>query len=100
MRRAFFALFFTLFFVQLSIGQSSFETTTISLITGSPGDELYNTFGHSAIRILDQEHGVDYVYNYGTFDFNAPNFYLNFTRGKLDYMLSVEPTEKPSSTNH
>ena len=93
MRRALFALFFMLLFVQHSVGQTSLETTTISLITGSPGADLYNTFGHSAIRIKDPVRGIDFVYNYGTFDFSAPNFYLNFTRGKLDYMLSTEPTE-------
>jgi hypothetical protein len=60
----------------------------ISLITCSPGTELYSTFGHSAIRISDPEHGLDSVYNYGTFDFNTPNFYLKFSQGKLDYMLS------------
>ena len=29
------------------------------------------------------------VFNYGTLDFNAPGFYANFVRGKLDYFLSV-----------
>jgi len=29
------------------------------------------------------------VFNYGTFDFEAPNFYLKFLRGELDYFLST-----------
>ncbi len=29
-------------------------------------------------------------YTYGTFDFDQPNFYLNFCRGKLLYYLNVE----------
>jgi hypothetical protein len=62
----------------------------ISLLTGSPGDELYSTFGHSAIRIRDPETTLDLVYNYGTFNFNTPNFYIKFLRGKLDYMLSIQ----------
>ncbi|MDB5232618.1 MAG: hypothetical protein JWN76_3423, partial [Chitinophagaceae bacterium] len=61
----------------------------ISILTCSPGDELYMTFGHSAIRVTDSLQGVDNVFNYGTFNFDDPNFYSKFVRGKLDYMLSV-----------
>jgi hypothetical protein len=62
----------------------------ISLLTCSPGEELYSTFGHSAIRVVDSLHHDDIVYNYGTFDFDDPNFYSKFTRGKLLYYLSTE----------
>jgi len=61
----------------------------ISLLTCDPGDELYSVFGHSAVRVVDLQTGRDLVFNYGTFDFDTPNFYLKFARGKLDYMLSV-----------
>lgn len=60
-----------------------------SLITCGPGEDLYSIFGHTAIRINDPVTGVDRVYNYGTFDFDTPNFYLKFAQGKLRYMLSV-----------
>ncbi|NAY90413.1 DUF4105 domain-containing protein [Muricauda sp. JGD-17] len=60
----------------------------VSLLTCSAGDELYYAFGHTAIRVQDPELGIDVVYNYGTFDFNRPNFYLNFVKGKLIYSLS------------
>ena len=62
----------------------------ISLITCSPGDELYTAFGHSAIRILDPEVGFDRLYNFGTFDMSVGNFYLRFARGDLLYQLSVD----------
>jgi uncharacterized protein DUF4105 len=62
----------------------------ISLITCSPGDELYTAFGHSAIRILDPELGIDRLYNFGTFDMSVGNFYLRFARGDLLYQLSVD----------
>lgn len=65
------------------------DTAQISLLTCGPGDALYSAFGHSAIRIYDPTQGIDYVYNYGTFDFNTPNFYSKFIRGQLDYQLSV-----------
>ena len=61
----------------------------ISLLTCSPGEELYSTFGHTAIRVQDRESGLDEVYNYGTFEF-SPEFYSQFIRGKLLYYLSVE----------
>ena len=64
------------------------ERSQISLLTCAAGDELYYSFGHSAIRVQDPELGIDVVYNYGTFDFDRPNFYLNFVKGKLIYSLS------------
>jgi hypothetical protein len=62
---------------------------TISVITCGPGSELYSAFGHSAFRVHDPVLQIDRIYNYGTFDFNAPNFYLNFAKGKLTYQLST-----------
>jgi Domain of unknown function (DUF4105) len=62
----------------------------ISLVTCSPGDELYTAFGHSAIRILDPELGFDRLYNFGTFDMTVDHFYLRFARGDLLYQLSVD----------
>ncbi|MBC5994095.1 Lnb N-terminal periplasmic domain-containing protein [Pontibacter cellulosilyticus] len=61
----------------------------ISLITCSSGDDLYAVFGHSAVRVQDPTLGMDVIFNYGTFDFNEPNFYLKFARGKLNYKLSA-----------
>lgn len=60
----------------------------VSLLTISPGDELYSTFGHSAIRISDPTQMIDVNYNYGTFDFYAPGFYVKFLRGYLNYIIS------------
>lgn len=65
------------------------EDSRISMLTCSPGDELYSTFGHSAIRVKDPNLNIDVVFNYGTFDFATPNFYPKFVRGKLNYILSV-----------
>ena len=65
------------------------DKATVSVITCGPGDELYATFGHSAFRVYDFSIGLNKVYNYGTFDFHAPNFYLNFVKGKLTYQLST-----------
>lgn len=64
------------------------EKSNISLLTCGPGDQLVDSFGHTAFRIQDSILGIDVVYNYGTYDFNRPNFYLNFVKGKMIYSLS------------
>jgi Domain of unknown function (DUF4105) len=62
-----------------------------SILTCTPGPDLYSLFGHTAIRYQDSLNGkwVDWVYNYGTFQFDE-DFYVKFARGKLDYLLSKE----------
>jgi len=60
----------------------------ISVVTAGPGKELYEKFGHTALRIKDPVLNLDLIYNYGVFDFNAPNFYANFAEGKMYYLLA------------
>jgi hypothetical protein len=63
----------------------------ISLLTCSPGDnEVYEVFGHTAVRIIDSMAHIDVVYNYGTFEY-GPDFETQFMRGKLLYSLAVAP---------
>jgi hypothetical protein len=62
----------------------------ISLLTCSPGEELYSTFGHSALRVTDSSNNLDIIFNYGTFDFDDPGFYTKFARGKLLYFVSMD----------
>jgi hypothetical protein len=86
----------TLFILLLSI--ASMQTTRaqdsshlrISLLTCTPGEELYSIFGHSAIRIVDSSSVTDYVFNYGTFNFDDEGFYIKFMRGKLLYYVNAE----------
>lgn len=70
------------------------DASQISVLTCASGDELYASFGHTAFRVQDSVLGIDVVYNYGTFDFNRPNFYLNFVKGKLIYSLSRRSFER------
>jgi hypothetical protein len=70
------------------------QQSRISILTISPGSELYSRFGHSGIRVTDPVLGIDWVYDYGVFDFNTPNFYWKFAQGKLNYMLSLEEFER------
>ena len=62
----------------------------ISLLTCTPGEELYSTFGHSAYRVVDSTSLTDIVYNYGTFNFDVDGFYLKFVQGNLLYYVSAE----------
>lgn len=73
---------------QLTAQPKLSEQASISLLTCSPGDQIYSLFGHSAIRVKDPEVGFDLVFNYGTFDFDTPNFYLKFAKGDLNYWLN------------
>ena len=66
----------------------------VTLVTYTPGEELYQSFGHSAIRIRDDLLGMDRLYNYGVFDFETPNFYLKFAHGDLRYQLAVSEGEE------
>ena len=82
--------------VHLANGKSYYtvtEQTQVSLITASPGTELYATFGHSGIRIKDSLGGFDLVFNYGAFDFDEPYFYWHFIKGQLNYMLVIVKTD-------
>ena len=82
--------FFAFFLVLILINFKSFgsNSTQVSVITIGPYEkELYSAFGHSGIRFWDPSNGIDYFYNYGIFDFDQPNFYLNFLHGKLLYKV-------------
>lgn len=88
----FFTLLFSLFANSQTVTLS--PSAEISVITCGPGSELYTAFGHSAFRVRDVKQGFDRIYNYGTFDFNQPNFYGNFAKGNLLYFLGVTDTSR------
>ncbi len=88
-------LLFTFYFLLDSSKAQDSSHLRISLLTCTPGEELYSTFGHSAFRVIDSSKAFndderDIVYNYGTFDFGGWDFYLKFIRGKLLYYVSTE----------
>ena len=60
----------------------------LSVLTIGPGESLNDAFGHNGFRIKDNSLGIDVVYGYGEYDFDAPNFYLKFAQGKLNYLIS------------
>ena len=88
MRRSLFAFLLLTFY--FSPAQTDSCGIRISLLTCTPGQELYSTFGHSAFRVVDSVNNADLVFNYGTFDFYDPKFYNKFVKGKLLYFVSID----------
>lgn len=79
-----------IFFGINSQAQELSPQAKVSILTMAPGhEELFAAFGHSAIHIQDSSLRIDKVYNYGTYYFSDPNFYLKFAGGDLSYGLSV-----------
>lgn len=88
-------LFLTLALSQAGISAQDSSHLRISLLTCTPGEELYSVFGHSAYRVVDSSKAFndnwrDVVYNYGTFNFDDDGFYLKFVQGQLLYYVSPE----------
>ncbi|KAA1243609.1 DUF4105 domain-containing protein [Aquimarina sp. RZ0] len=88
-------LLYFLFFILYCYKAFSFSDPTlsdqayVSVLSCGKSEALYGTFGHSAIRIKDPANAIDLCFNYGTFNFDDPNFYTKFLHGKLNYYLSV-----------
>ncbi len=71
--------------------QTLSDAAEVSLLTILPGDDVPSMYGHTAIRIRDPRLGIDWTYNYGTYDFSDPFFIPKFVYGRLLYFLDVSP---------
>lgn len=91
MKKAFATFVFVLSCL-ISFAQTDSSHLRISLITCGPGEDLYSIWGHSGIRVTDTTTHSDRVFNYGTFDFYDPDFYIKFVEGgeQMQYFLSIE----------
>ena len=69
------------------------ESAQISLLTAEPSAPIYARWGHTAVRVLDEQNDIDWSYNYGIFDFSDyVKFIVNFVSGATDYKLDVWST--------
>jgi hypothetical protein len=68
------------------------ESLVVSLLTLGPGKELFDRFGHTAIRVRSSLGGLDSAWNWGMYDFNAPNFIPRFLTGETQYWMAGFPT--------
>ena len=95
--KALFVVVFT-FTATISHGQTAegaerqqMDSVQISLLTCSPGNEVWSLYGHTAIRVVDPAHAQDIVINYGLLNFRQSNFILRFVFGLTDYEMGIEP---------
>ena len=69
---------------------------TIYLITVDVGDNVWDNFGHSALRIVDDLAGSDTIYNWGVFEVrDGPvAFAYDFFIDELEYRLATQGTRR------
>jgi len=90
MLRKFSTLLICLLFTAATYAQTDSSHLRISLITCGVGDEIWESFGHTGVRVIDSIHGTDIVYNYGTFNGYDKDFEIKFMRGRLLYFVSTD----------
>lgn len=61
------------------------------LITVDVGDMVYDNFGHTALRVYDENTDTDTVFNWGVFDVSGGvvDFSYNFFKGVMRYRLAT-----------
>lgn len=82
---------YTLLYIYSSFTLKAADSLEVSLITCSPGQEVYSLYGHTALRCTNRITGWDVVFNYGMFNFNAPHFIWRFALGECDYEVAAVP---------
>ena len=86
-----FILIYVLLGLSFTASAMKQDSIRFSLLTCSPGTEIYSLFGHTAIRYQNGSRNVDVVFNFGMFSFDAPHFLYRFVKGETDYRLGVIP---------
>lgn len=61
----------------------------VSLVTFYPGDESFSIYGHTELRV--KQDNFDYYFNYGVFNFEAPGFIFRFVTGDALYYCVAVP---------
>lgn len=74
----------------IDVNEEQLDTFTISVLTCTPGVDLYAKFGHTAILVRDNVRKNNIVFNYGCFNYNSDNFVFKFLLGQTDYILDAE----------
>ena len=95
MNKTYINILFALLLMFFSITINAYELENknrykISILSIGEGPSLVDAFGHTAIRVKDEELKNDVVFNFGVYDFNSPNFYSNFVKGRPEYKLGIQ----------
>ena len=69
---------------------SDTDSIEISLLTCTPGRQIWSEFGHTAIRLNIVNKGIDLSVNYGMFSSDTPHFIWKFIFGLTDYWVDIE----------
>lgn len=61
------------------------------LVTVDVGDQVWDNFGHTALRVFDENSNTDLVFNWGVFDVSGGvvTFAFNFFKGIMQYQLAT-----------
>ncbi len=72
-----------------------FSQVHFYLITVDVGNRVWDNFGHTALRVVDDSSGTDLMFNWGLFDTSVGvmRFGVNFMRGIMEYQLGVAPSD-------
>lgn len=65
------------------------DSSKVSILTIGTANESHTLYGHTGLRVLDEQRGLDVVYNFGYFDFNTPYFLAKFVKGDLQYFVAT-----------
>jgi len=74
---------------------SNLDQVQFYLLTVNLGNQVWDNFGHTALRMVDETSGTDTVFNWGLFDASGGvlNFSYDFFKGVMNYQLGSASPE-------
>lgn len=86
----FFTSLIVLFSAMNAMAQLQFsDSLRISLLTVDDGEDAYECFGHTGLRVTDLKTDADIVFHYGVYNYTEPNFIWHFVEGKCNYSMGA-----------
>ncbi len=82
--------FLTVISVRAGVVHTAGSNLQVALVTYGPGTIYWERFGHVSLQLRDRISGQSINFNYGMFDFNQKNFFLNFARGHMIYQMEAQ----------
>ena len=68
--------------------EASADTTYVTFLTCTPGQDIHRLYGHTALRFVNANE--DWAVNFGWFSFHTPNFVMKFILGLTDYSMAYQ----------
>ncbi|WP_266159085.1 DUF4105 domain-containing protein [Dyella silvatica] len=69
----------------------------VALVSYGPGETYWERFGHDAIELRDTVSGQSVNFNYGEFNFDEKDFFINFARGRMHYLMGASLSSSDES---